>query len=251
VTSVLSGGALLDLWDAGEGASGPAQALTVLAACGLGAPAEAAPRPTGWRDRALLAACRSLHGPALAGLIDCAACGSAIEVSLDIDALIAVMTPAGGEDAAVQAAPFRFSAGALCCTCRVPDTLDHLAVLAQGAPAPARHELLVRCVSALSRAGVPIAVVDLTETETAAIGAAIEARDPGAVVSVDVFCPVCARPETCFLDPPSFVWRRIAADAQQLLHEVHALAAAYGWREADVVALPARRRRRYLRLATP
>jgi hypothetical protein len=196
----------------------------------------------------LLAAYSSLHGPLQSGLFDCVGCGCAIEVALDLDALDAVMRPEDGAEAIDQAVQFRFEHGALSCTCRVPDTHDHLAVLAYSAPEPARRELMSRCISDLRRSGNEIDVDALTAAEAAAIGAALEARDPGAVVSVDVACPACGAAETCFLDPPAFMWRRLVSDAQRLLYEVHTLAAAYGWREADVLALPSRRRRRYLRL---
>jgi hypothetical protein len=50
-------------------------------------------------------------------------------------------------------------------------------------------------------------------------------------------------------DIVSFFWAEIGAWAQRLLREVHALASAYGWREADILALSAWRRRQYLDLA--
>ncbi|HEX2516118.1 MAG TPA: phage baseplate protein, partial [Chloroflexota bacterium] len=36
--------------------------------------------------------------------------------------------------------------------------------------------------------------------------------------------------------------------ARRLLREVHTLARAYGWREAEILALPGRRRQTYLDL---
>jgi hypothetical protein len=47
-------------------------------------------------------------------------------------------------------------------------------------------------------------------------------------------------------DIASFFWTEIAAEAKRLLGEVHILASAYGWREADILSLNPLRRRFYL-----
>jgi hypothetical protein len=122
--------------------------------------------------------------------------------------------------------------------------------MAEGDPGAARRVLLGRCVADVRRDSSPIPIEDLTGAEIEAIGEAIEARDPGAVVSVGYLCPACGASGHCFLHPPGFVWRKFQNDAQRLLYEIHALARAYGWREADVLALSAQRRRRYLRLTS-
>jgi hypothetical protein len=242
---------LLDLWDEGEGLSVPERALAVLARVDLGDPSTNAARATGWRDRQLLAVHRALYGPVLSGLVACAGCGAAVAVALDLDALDAVMRPADAADAGEQSAWFAFTHGAFACRCRVPNSADHVAVLAQPDPAAARRALIARCIADPCRDAQPIGRDDLADDEIAAAGAALDARDPGAVVTVDHTCPACGRADTCLLDPPSFVWRKLQNDAQRLLYEVHVLAGAYGWREADVLALPPRRRRRYLRLTSP
>jgi len=45
-----------------------------------------------------------------------------------------------------------------------------------------------------------------------------------------------------------FFWAELAAEAKRLLREVDALARAYGWREADILALSSQRRHAYLEL---
>ncbi len=44
------------------------------------------------------------------------------------------------------------------------------------------------------------------------------------------------------------LWREIHAWAKRQLDEVHTLASAYGWSEADILAMSASRRRRYVSL---
>ena len=62
-------------------------------------------------------------------------------------------------------------------------------------------------------------------------------------------CPECgAHFETPF-DPPAFVWQELSTLANRLLWEVDQLARAYGWPEADILALSPTRRRAYLEIA--
>jgi hypothetical protein len=46
----------------------------------------------------------------------------------------------------------------------------------------------------------------------------------------------------------TFFWKEIAAHAKRLLREVHILAAAYKWREADILAMNPNRRQYYLEM---
>jgi hypothetical protein len=46
----------------------------------------------------------------------------------------------------------------------------------------------------------------------------------------------------------SFLWSEIHSWAQRLLRDVHAIAAAYGWREGDILAMNPLRRQAYLEL---
>ena len=48
------------------------------------------------------------------------------------------------------------------------------------------------------------------------------------------------------LEPVDFVWREIAQRVRLIAHEVHELAAAYGWTEREILQLSSARRRLYL-----
>jgi hypothetical protein len=50
------------------------------------------------------------------------------------------------------------------------------------------------------------------------------------------------------LDIASYLWSEIHAWAGRMLRDVHALAAAYGWREADILAMSPWRRQAYLEM---
>lgn len=246
---MLSTAGLLDVLDSGEGLSVPERALAILAAVGLAGPDSAA-LSVGQRDRTLLSVQRSLYGPLLSGLTHCAECDSPIEIKLEVDALEQAMRGPEADAGSTDGTSFAFEHGSLSCRYRLPQSRDHVAVLAASTPEAARQALLRDCISDVWRDGEKLDVDDLRETETAAIGLAIETRDPGAIVTVKLTCPACGADEICVLDPPSFLWRRLESDARRLLYQVHALARAYGWREADVLALTARRRQRYLQLVS-
>src|SRR5262249_55645931 len=61
--------------------------------------------------------------------------------------------------------------------------------------------------------------------------------------------PACGHGWQADLDVGAFVLAEVDAHAARLLGEVHGLAHAYGWSEADILALSTARRRRYLELA--
>ena len=83
----------------------------------------------------------------------------------------------------------------------------------------------------------------------AALARAMAESDPLAEVLVAVSCPACETVFAADLDLGAFVWAELRAHAQRLLREVDVLARAYGWTEADVLALDDRRRGAYLELA--
>ena len=75
-----------------------------------------------------------------------------------------------------------------------------------------------------------------------------EHADPLAAITIESVCEECGATQSLALDPVRFAWAQIEARAVGLLREVDALARAYGWTEAEVLAVPAGRRQLYLRL---
>jgi hypothetical protein len=74
-------------------------------------------------------------------------------------------------------------------------------------------------------------------------------RDPGAVTELRLSCPACGRDYVVSFDIASFLWSEIEAKAPRLLLEVHDLASAYGWAEAEILALAPWRRSFYRAMA--
>ena len=80
------------------------------------------------------------------------------------------------------------------------------------------------------------------------VGELMAAADPAAETRIALRCPACGHEQDEILDIASFLWAEIAAVAKRLLREVHALASAYGWTEAQVLSLSGARRSLYMEM---
>jgi hypothetical protein len=235
----LSAAQLLELWERGHAAAPVERALLLLSAACPESDREAIARlPIGRRDERLLTLREWAFGPGLTGLVACPECGQCVEASFNTTD--------------IRAAP-PDEVGALTLTdmehevqFRLPDSLDLLAIPAGLDVDSARGLLLDRCVVAARRRGESVPVAELPAAVVAAVASHMAAADPQANVQLELRCPACAALWQAAFDVVSFFWAEIDAWAQRTLTEVHALARAYGWREADVLSLSPRRRRMYL-----
>jgi hypothetical protein len=67
-------------------------------------------------------------------------------------------------------------------------------------------------------------------------------------VGLDFKCPACGVVFEESLDLASFLWSEFEGRAKRLLLDVHLLARAYGWSEAEVLSLSPVRRAFYLEM---
>jgi len=81
--------------------------------------------------------------------------------------------------------------------------------------------------------------------------AALEAADPGMDLRLALTCPDCATDLQEPFDPVAFFWAELEALERRLVAEVAVLARAYGWAEAEILAMSPRRRALYLAEAEP
>lgn len=82
--------------------------------------------------------------------------------------------------------------------------------------------------------------------DLAAFAQALEDADPLTALAIDVSCPYCARDMAVEVDLERLLLDGLHRRQRAVLDEVHRLASAYHWREADIVAMPAWRRHAYL-----
>ncbi len=76
-----------------------------------------------------------------------------------------------------------------------------------------------------------------------ALEAALERVSPEASLAVSANCPECGVGNAVAIDP----YLLLTDDSGEiLLDEIHTIASAYHWPEAEILALPRTRRRRYI-----
>lgn len=76
----------------------------------------------------------------------------------------------------------------------------------------------------------------------------MEALDPAADIRLAMRCTDCGHAWDAVLDVGACFWDELGSRAHQLLEAVHRLASAYGWREAEILALSPARRAAYLNM---
>jgi hypothetical protein len=238
----LSAHELMDAWEQGLTQPPIQRALMLLSVASGEAPETLARLSVGQRDARLLTLRERLFGPRLVGLATCADCGARVELTVDAAAMRA-------EPAATLASPWSLKTGGYDARFRLPDSSDLGAACALDDVAAARGLLLQRCVE-VDRDGERVPLHEVPETVMAAIEERMEQVDPQADVQLSVSCPCCAGRWPVAFDIESFLWSEIQAWAIRILTDVHRLAAAYGWREADILGLSAWRRRFYLDLVS-
>ncbi|MCJ9429321.1 hypothetical protein [Kordiimonas marina] len=106
---------------------------------------------------------------------------------------------------------------------------------------PPERRLLALCGLAESAAADARA---FSKADVTRIEAAFEAHCPDVADVVATRCPACQADIEARIDPLQFAFPR----SQQLLRDVHMIASAYHWGEADILALPVARRRGYASL---
>jgi hypothetical protein len=224
----LSATELLSVWESGSNEVPVQRALTMLAAASPETSSDSLARLTlGQRDARLLALREMMFGSDATGVTDCPECGERIELRFSCSDIHPATDTESPTEVAVKSngREVRF---------RLPTSADLLAVSSSG-------QLLERCL--LSRGN------RLREDFLPAVSEKMSSADPMADIQLALNCPNCEHKWKAAFDIVAFLWREISAAARRLLREVHTLASAYGWTEAEILALSPARRRFYLEMA--
>lgn len=223
-------GSLLDAWEDGIGQPPALRALTIVALTGQQPPRDAGALTVGERDRRLLELREALFGSRLDCVSACPACDEQVELSFPVSAILVAPSRRAPEHVSVTVTGDEIHA-------RLPTAAD-LAALAQVTDRDPREELLARCLPA-DAGPLPAAAAD-------ALAAALAAADPQADVRLTLDCPSCEHRWSAPFDVANHLLGEVDVWAQHTLWDIHALARAYGWREADTLALSPTRRQFYL-----
>jgi hypothetical protein len=233
---------LVELWERGVGRHPVDRALILLAGCSTETPEQLAALSVGRRDARLLEVYEHLFGPRLDAFAACPQCGEHLEYGLSARDLR--MHPLG-ED---EANDLTLVVGDLSFRLRLPNSADLRTVSRCADGAAGRRLLLERCVLEAKRGGAAVVIEALPESVAEQIALRLAEADPQADLLIHLVCPSCRGSWQVVLDIESFLWVKVSALAKRLLREVHVLAQAYGWREADILALSAARRQSYLQM---
>lgn len=243
----LSASDLLELWEHGRGKTPLEQALTILGFAFPHVPAADLWQLTiGQRDACLLYLRELTFGAQLKGLADCPACGDRLELAFDARDLRGQTPPLPDPETMKQVpaeSSFRLNDYEL--SFRLPTSADLRKLTLQS---EASRGLLEACLTSIKKDGEAIPIDSLPSEVVNALAEQMGQTDPLAELALTTLCPACGHSWQIEFDIVSYFWNEIQAWAMRLMREVHILASAYGWREADILAMSAWRRQRYLEM---
>ena len=250
----LSAAELLTVWERTLGQSPVQQALVLLtAAYPEHDPEQLAQCSIGQRDAYLLTLRERLFGAQLNSMTACPQCQQRIELAftvsdIRVEPALTDPIPTVGEVMTLMMEGYRVYF-------RLPNSLDLASIAACRDVNQARQYLLRRCLQSVvcteaekhdEEAQDPISSLPMTLVD--AIAERMAQADAQADTRLALSCPECHHEWSVTFDIATYLREEIQHWARHLLREVHSLARAYGWREADILAMTPTRRQAYLEL---
>jgi hypothetical protein len=164
-------------------------------------------------------------------------CGKELEIKLMLDEMTFERRPVGTRRFSFDADPevqFRLPVGG-----------DQELAASSGLTGPdaLRDFLLARC---LNRSYPETAAIDPATKD--AIELQMESLAPDVTPEVDSVCPECRRRFTARIDLCFLALGELKSHSYRLEQEVHLLAWNYKWAERDILAMPRRKRERYVQM---
>ncbi len=238
----LSAHQILLAWETGRRQHPVDRVLALLAIANPGDTPEAIVSLTvGERDRRLIGLRRATFGDRLPSHATCPECAEPLGFTLRVDDVLVN----SGDVSAAETARHELNADGYNVTFRIPDSQDLTKAAAADNVAEARSILLERCLTNARHNGTDVPAIDLPESVIARVADEIATADPQAEVLIDLACPACDSSWQLQFDIAAYLWTEISRRARRLLEEVHVLATAYGWSEAEILSMTASRRRLY------
>jgi len=247
---LLSASDLLGILERGRDAAPAQQALTLLEIAFPDASIRDLSRLTiGQRDGCLLRLRELTFGSQLKGLADCPNCHERLELVFELSDLYVrnALFMDGATIEPIQA-EYSFHMNTYEVTYRLPTNADLMTLSTQQEPTQVSEFILEACLVSVHKDDASIKASDLPPDVLNALVEKIEQADPLANLTLAARCPACEHTWQIVFDVVSYLWTEVNTWATRLLREVHILASAYGWREADILAMSAWRRQRYLEM---
>jgi len=238
----LSSAELLDIWERGSSQSSIQRALSLLSAtCPEVSAEQIVNLSIGQRDGLLLTLREQMFGSQLVSLAVCPGCGDRLELTFSVSD---IRTEPVIELASILVARI----GGYEVQYRLPNSLDLGEVSGQIDVMVMRQQLLSRCLISVHYGDKTLATNELPTEIVSTVLKEMAKADPQADVQLALSCPTCNNQWQATFDVVSFFWTEIHAWARRLLQEVHTLASAYSWREADILDMSPQRRQLYLEM---
>jgi hypothetical protein len=196
--------------------------------------------PIGRRDARILDLRASVFGPRLDAVVSCPACAELLEFAMALPDIPLRDNEDLPDTLSVSSDGHEI-------VFRLP-TSEDLAAVAQRPEPDRRSALFERCVLEARRGDAPIGADAVPKPVIAAMLERMAAFDPGTTLRVSLSCTCCGHEWQSPFDIVLFLWAEVDAWALRTLQEVDALASAYGWSEADILAMSAWRRHRYMQM---
>jgi hypothetical protein len=233
---------LLSAWEAGAGEAPLDRAPSLLVRL------DAIPRDqsvgqltVGQCDARLFELRRALFGDVMEALATCPECGAEVELSLSLAELQPPIVDDPEGVVALEQSDYAL-------VVRIPRN-DDLRSLSTARNETAIRELVDRCmVEASAGDGRAVSAFELPDDVLHEIVEAMAARDPGAQTALNVRC-WCGAEWVDELQIRSVLWSDLTDWVGRTMTEVHELARSYGWSEAEILSMPAWRRRWYVEAA--
>jgi hypothetical protein len=241
----LSAAEMLDVWDRGHNLHAVDRALVILlAACPESGRDELAAFPVGRRDALLWRLRGMTFGSEMECFTECPGCRQPLEFTIRIEDLVRADATERSEE------ELSLTSGTYSLTYRLPDSRDIAEVVLSRDAGEAYSLLMQRCILRANSGEDEVRPEKLPSRVKKDLSEHILAADPLCEVNADLHCVECDRRWQTPLDIISLFWTEISFYVRDLLRQVHVLAGAYGWREADIVAMSPARRMFYIDMAT-
>jgi hypothetical protein len=242
----LSSQDILALWEAGEHSHDVDKALLIAAAAYPDlAWDDLARLPLGRRDSLIIRLRERMLGDRIPIAVQCPTCQERLEFDTSASELLSCC-PATDTAAEIELniAGYRVLARPL-------DSRDLTGLRPGMTRAAGRHQLVSQTVMNAWSGDAAVAVADLPAEVIVALAEKLVEADPAADLHFALSCPDCGHAWVATFDITAYFWRELAATAQAMLEDVHLLATAYGWREAEILSLSSARRAFYLSRINP
>jgi len=238
---------IIRIWETGRNQHPLDRALTILS---TGHPkvtwGQLADLTIGQRDGCLLNLREKTFGSILKGLAECPKCAEHLEFTMSTSEL-RILQETGF---AAKEKPLEMTAENVKLKFRLPNSVDLATVVGCESAQSAYSLLIQRCVLEATANGKPITMEKLPVEVINKLAARMADYEPQAEILLEFQCPACSHKWRMIFDIAAFLWKEISIHAKHLLREVHILASAYKWREADILSMSPIRRKYYLDMVT-